>query len=288
MRAVFVGPLLVVLAAVAAWPLLRTFALALTDATLATPGAPHFVGVSNYDFLVRDPDWWRAVANTLAFTAVSVTCETILGLVVALVVDARFRGRGLLRAAVLVPWAIPTIVSAKMWAWMLHDLYGVVNEVLVTVGVLETRLAWTADPSLARFSIVAVDVWKTTPFMALLLLAALQAVPRDLYEAAALDGVSALTVFRRITLPLIRPALAVAVVFRSLDALRMFDLVYVLTPNQASTMTMSTYVRQQLIDFQDTGYGSAAASLVFAVVAVATAVYLTTVRGRLWREEPAA
>ena len=164
-----------------------------------------------------------------------------------------------LRAAMLVPWAIPTVVSAKMWSWMLHDQFGVVNHYLLQWGWIHAPIAWTADPSLSLFAIVLVDVWKTTPFMALLILAALQMVPADCYEAARVDGVPAFTVFRRITLPLISPGIAVAVVFRMLDALRVFDLIYVMTSNSRDTRSMSVFVREQLIDFQQTGYGSAAA-----------------------------
>jgi trehalose/maltose transport system permease protein len=167
-----------------------------------------------------------------------------------------------------------------MWNWMFNDLYGVVNAVLVGLHVIPSARAWTADPDLALASVVAVDVWKTTPFMALLLLAALQLLPAEIYEAARIDGVSPLRVFWRVTLPLIRPALMVAVIFRSLDALRIFDLPYVLTGNSRYTASMAVYARQQLVDFQDVGYGSAASTFLFLVVAAFTVVYLTAARVR--------
>ena len=272
--------LLGALALVALWPLARTVWFSVTDATLLDLGAAAYVGLDNYGFLLTDPGWWRSVGNTLLFTATSVTLEVCLGFAIALALDAQFPGRGALRAAVLIPWAIPTVVSAKMWAWMFHDVYGVLNEMLLGIGLIDAPVAWTASPDLAMAALVAVDVWKTTPFVALLLLAGLQMLPRDCYEAARVDGASAWTMFFRITLPLMKPALAVAVIFRILDAMRIFDLVYVLTGTSPQTMTMAVYARQQLIDFQDFGLGSAAATLLFLVIAMVTVIYMMAVRFR--------
>jgi trehalose/maltose transport system permease protein len=184
-----------------------------------------------------------------------------------------------MRAAVLIPWAIPTVISAKMWGWMLHDLYGVVNALLLAIGLIDRPLAWLANPNLSMAAVIAVDVWKATPFMALLILAALQVLPREIYEAARIDGINPVKVFFRITLPLIRPALLVAVIFRSLDALRVFDVIYVLTGNNENTATMSVYARQQLVNFQDVGFGSAAATSLFLVVAIVTVIVISA--GRL-------
>jgi trehalose/maltose transport system permease protein len=280
----FVLPLLASLAVVAGWPLARTVWLSFTDATLSG-GAHGFVGLANYVFLLDDPDWWVAVRNTLVFASISVALETALGLAIALVLDMQIRGRGLLRAAVLVPWAIPTVVSAQLWAWMLHDQYGVINEVLLALGVIEAPRAWLADRTLAMASVIAVDVWKTTPFIVLLLLAALQTVPAELHEAAKVDGAGAIRRFLVVTMPVIRPALLVAVIFRLLDALRIFDLIYVMVGNASSTATMAVYARQQMVDFQDAGYGSAASTLLFALVALATAVFISL--GRLTAPPPA-
>jgi trehalose/maltose transport system permease protein len=276
----FVTPMLLVLGAVAGWPLLRTIFFSFTDASLDTLETYSTVGVANFLALARDPDWWQAVRNTLALTVISVSLETVLGLVIALTLNAHLPGRGLLRAAVLVPWAIPTVVSAQMWNWMYNDLYGVLNAMLLGLGIIDAPWAWTASPSLALPAVILVDVWKTTPFMTLLILAALQLLPGEIYEAARIDGIPALTVFRKVTLPLIRPALMVAVIFRSLDALRIFDLPYVLTGNSRQTATMAVYARQQLIDFQDVGYGSAASTFLFAVVAAFTVIYITAGRVR--------
>ncbi len=274
----FLGPMLLVLAGVAGWPLARTIWLGFTDASLSAPGSAQFIGIENFRYLLQDPDWWRAVGNTLIFAIVSVSLETVLGLGIALALNAHFRGRGLLRAAILIPWAIPTVVSAQMWNWMYNDVFGVLNHLLVAVGVLDQPQAWTASPQTALLAIALVDVWKTTPFMALLLLAGLQMLPRDCYDSARVDGVHPFKVFWRVTLPLLRPALLVAVIFRLLDALRVFDLIYVMSGNNRDTMSMSVYARQQLVDFGDVGYGSAAATLVFAVIALFTVVYVTVLR----------
>jgi trehalose/maltose transport system permease protein len=276
----FVLPMLVVLAAVAGWPLARTIYFAFTDANLGNLEAHQRVGLANFAALARDADWWRAVANTVVFSIVSVALETVLGLVIALTLNAHLPGRGLLRAAVLIPWAIPTVVSAQMWNWMYNDLYGVLNHVFLRLHLVDAPRAFTADPELALAAVIAVDVWKTTPFMALLILAALQLLPGEIYEAGRIDGVSAWKMFWRVTLPLIRPALMVAVIFRTLDALRIFDLPYVLTGNSRYTASMAVFARQQLFEFQDVGYGSAASTFLFLVVAAFTAVYITAGRVR--------
>jgi trehalose/maltose transport system permease protein len=280
---IFMAPMLLVLALVAGWPLLRTFWFGFTDASLSDLDASEFVGLINYYYLVQDPDWWNAVWNTFVFAAVSVTLETILGLGIALALHAHFRGRGLLRAAVLIPWAIPTVVSAQMWSWMFNDVFGVINHVLVALHLIEQPIAWTASPDTALIAVIMVDVWKTTPFMALLLLAGLQMLPEECYESARIDGVHPVKVFLKVTLPLLKPALMVAVIFRVLDALRIFDLIYVMTGNNRETMSMSVYARQQLVDFQDVGYGSAAATLLFLIIALFTVIYLTL--GRFGRDE---
>lgn len=278
----FLIPMLIVLAAVAGWPLMRTIWFSFTDASFGSMAQYNLVGFENYLVydngawygVLADPDWWQAVWNTLFFTLVSVSAETVLGLIIALTLNSQFRGRGLVRAATLIPWAIPTIVSAKMWGWMLHDQFGIINDLLMTLGVISDPLNWTANADLSMWAVIMVDVWKTTPFMALLTLAALQMLPSDCYEAARVDGVHPVRVFFRVTLPLIYPALMVAIIFRILDALRVFDVIYVLTSNSRDTMSMSVYARQQLVEFQDVGYGSAASTVLFLIIALLTITYL--------------
>ena len=285
---VFLLPMLVVLLLVAGYPLLQTVWMGFTNANLTDLTQREFIGIDNYYTsvdgksygLLADKDWWRAVWNTLEFAVISVLLETILGLVVALVLNASFRFRGLVRAAVLIPWAIPTVVSAKMWGWMLNDQFGFINDKLMWLGIISEPIAWTASSDWAMKSVVMVDVWKTTPFMALLILAGLQMLPAQCYEAAKVDGIHPVKVFFKVTLPLIRPALMVAVIFRFLDALRIFDLIYVLTSNSKDTMSMSIYARQQLVDFQQVGYGSAASTMLFFIIALLTVVYIVVGRVR--------
>lgn len=285
----FLTPMLVILAAVAGWPLLRTFIFGFTDANLSDLGSYGFIGFENfyavYDGetfgLLADPEWWQAVWNTIYFSVISVSLETVLGIIVALVLNQEFKGRAIVRAAVLIPWAIPTIVSAKMWNWMLHDQFGIINDLFIALGFIDAPIAWTANPQMAMAAVIMVDVWKTTPFMALLTLAALQMLPSDCYEAAKVDGIHPVKVFFKVTLPLIKPALMVAVIFRALDALRVFDVIYVLTPNNPNTMTMSVYARQILVDFQEVGYGSAASTLLFLVIAFCIMAYIMIGRVRL-------
>ena len=283
----FLAPMLAALFFVAAWPLIRTIWFSLTDTTLSDLYGGEWIGFDNYLSLrilesgrwiwrgtLVDPAWWNAVWNTVRFAFVSVFFETILGLIVALVLNAEFKGRGFVRAAILIPWAIPTIVSAKMWAWMLNDQFGIINDILLGLGLIDQKIAWTASVDTAMTAVLIVDIWKTTPFMALLILAGLQMVPRDIYEAARLDGVNPVKVFFKVTLPLIRPALAVAIIFRMLDALRIFDLVYVLTPNSAATKTMSVISRENMIDFDKFAYGAAQSTLLFAIIAVFVSLYI--------------
>ena len=285
----FLAPMLVMLFAVAAWPLFRSILFSFTDATADTifNGEAKWIGFDNYlriqtldsgatrmRGILVDADWWNAVWNTVKFAIVSVGFETVLGLLVALVLNAEFKGRGFVRAAILIPWAIPTIVSAKMWGWMLNDQFGIINDMLLNLGIIAERIAFTSRPDTAMAAVLVVDIWKTTPFMALLMLAGLQMISRDMYEAAKLDGIHPVKVFFRVTLPLLKPAIMVAVIFRLLDALRIFDLIYVLTPKSDATMTMSVIAYQNLRDFGKYGVGSAQSTLLFAIIAVFVALYI--------------
>ncbi|RKF17456.1 sugar ABC transporter permease [Alginatibacterium sediminis] len=283
----FLAPMVTVLFCVAGWPLLRSIYFSFTDTSLTDLYGGQWVGFKNYltwttlssgrtifSGTLADPTWWNAVWNTIKFSVVSVSIETILGLMVALVLNQEFKGRGLVRAAILIPWAIPTIVSAKMWGWMLNDQFGIINHMLMALGLIDSNVAWTSNIDTAMFSVLVVDVWKTTPFMALLCLAGLQMIPRDIYEAAKIDGIHPVRVFFHVTLPLVRPALMVAVIFRMLDALRVFDLIYILTPNSKATKTMSVVSRENLIEFDKFAYGSAQSTLLFAIIAIFVCLYI--------------
>lgn len=283
----FLLPMMIALMGVAAWPLLRTIWFSFTNTSLSNLSGGEWIGFSNYltwrtldsgrtiwRGTLVDPAWWNAVYNTFRFAIISVGLETVLGLLVALVLNAEFKGRALVRAAVLIPWAIPTIVSAKLWAWLFNDQFGMVNDLLMGLGVIDHKIAWTASADTAFWAVIIVDVWKTTPFMALLCLAGLQMIPRDMYEAAKIDGIHPVKVFFKVTLPLVKPALMVAVIFRMLDALRIFDLIYVLTPNSPATKTMSIISRENLIDFDKFAYGSAQSTLLFLIIALCVVLYI--------------
>ena len=212
-----------------------------------------------------DHVWVRSIWVTLVFTVASVSLELVLGLFIAMTVHSEFRGRGAMRAVMLVPWAIPTVVSARLWELMLKDTTaGVLNRGLMLVGAIETPQSWLTTPALQLPSAVMIDVWKTSPFMALLLLAGLQVIPKELYESARVDGANRFREFVSITLPLLRPAIAVALIFRTLDALRVFDLLNVLFGR--SLHSVSTYNYQVLINNQQAGYASAVGVLIFFLI----------------------
>ena len=273
---VLVAPALFIIFGIALFPILRTFWISLHFMQAQMPGLARFIGLKNYLTIAADVRFWAALKTTVYFAVVSVGLETVLGLAVALLINREFRGRGIVRAAILVPWAIPTVVSAMMWRWMFNDQYGIVNELLKKVGLITSYHAFLGETSSALWSIVAADVWKTTPFMALLLLAGLQVIPGDLYEAADVDGASKLRQFWHITLPLLRPTLLVALLFRSLDAFRVFDLVFVLTGGGPgnSTETLSVYAYKTLFSFLDFGKGSALAIMVFLCVLLVSFLFI--------------
>jgi trehalose/maltose transport system permease protein len=228
---------------------------------------------NQYVIGATEPDFIRAIKDTLVFTVVSVILETILGLGIALVVNSGFKGRGVMRATMLVPWAIITVVSARIWQGMLGATRtGFLNVILDGLGLGNGQMAFLREASLQLPAIIAVDVWKTTSFMALLLLAGLQTIPWDLYEAADVDGASKLRQFRSITLPLLMPALTVALIFRTLDALRVFDVFQVLLGR--TRYSMATFAQDQLIQYQAAGMSSAASVIIFIMILVFAVLYI--------------
>lgn len=259
---VFVAPVLIALAVVIGYPVIRALYMSFQKDPGLDPSTGMFVeggsaGFSNYTHWLLQQcslptgetiacptgnlgsQFWMSIGITLFFTVITVALEATIGLAMAIVMGKSFKGRALLRAAVLIPWAIPTAVTARLWEFM-FQYDGVVNR------VLGTHILWTSDPWAARFAVIAADVWKTTPFMALLLLAGLQVIPNDVYEAAKVDGASAWQRFTQITLPLLKPALLVAILFRTMDALRMYDLPAIMTLNNPSTRTVSILVVDQV------------------------------------------
>lgn len=236
-----------------------------------------FGGDSGLRLLGKDPQFLKSFSNTLQFTFISVTLELLLGLIIAMVVNSRFTGRGLMRTAMLVPWAIPTVVSAALWEVIMRgDQTGILNKLLLDVGLISQAKQWLATTGPWMNSIIAVDVWKTAPFMALLLLAGLQTIPADVYEAADVDGAGKVRQFFTITLPLLRPTIAVALVFRTLDALRAFDVFSVLL--DATRPSMALYNYDRLIQGGLTGYSSAIGVIIFMLILIFTVTYVRIVR----------
>jgi trehalose/maltose transport system permease protein len=288
---VFISPVLLALLAVALWPLVTTFMTSLTNASISG-GAGHFVGLSNFlqhtdsgwAGVLASHEWWNSVGNTALFTVVTVGSETVIGMLLALVLDANLRGSRPLRAAVLIPWAIPTVVSSEIWTWMLQQQGGILNTLMQQMHLISQPIDWLSNPALMLPAVMMVDIWKTTPFMALLILAGLQTIPRDVYEAARVDDVGPLKTFFRITLPLVWPAMLVAVIFRMLDALRVFDVIYVMTGAVPQTETMAVYIQNHLVSFGEIGYASAASVVMFLFMALLLAVIIWSGRKRLLGE----
>jgi multiple sugar transport system permease protein len=276
-----VTPSLVTIALVAAYPIGYAVWLSLHEYSVRVPGLSRFAGLRNYTTALGDAEFWNALWTTLAFTGLSVALELVIGLAMALVMHEAFRGRAVVRAVVLVPWAILTVVTAVIWRSIFEPQLGLANSALSALGLPGGETVWLGEKGYAFAVLVLADVWKTAPFMALLLLAGLQVIPSDLYEAAKVDGASAWQRFRRITLPLLRPAIYVALVFRTLDALRIFDLPYVLTRGANGTETLSLYAHKKLTVDGLIGLGSALSVITFAVVIGVSLLYLRAVGGSL-------
>ncbi|MCS6924981.1 MAG: sugar ABC transporter permease [Candidatus Binatia bacterium] len=270
-------PTLAILLSIALFPLLWTVweSLHLHDLRMPWRGRP-FIGLANYAEALTDTRFWQAMGHTAAFTLVSVTVELGLGLALALVLHHRYRGRGLVRAAVLVPWAMPTVVAALVWRLMFESPVGIVNAVLTDLGVMREPLVWFTHPLAAWVPVILADVWKTTPFVAILLLAGLQTIDPTLYEAARIDGAGPWQQFCHITLPLLRPAFLVALIFRTLDAWRVFDLIYVLTGGGPGTATepIALYAFGVMFSHLRFGFGAALSVLIFLVSFALALLYI--------------
>lgn len=266
-----VGPAVLVILLVAFYPLASDLWLSLHSKNLKFParGEP-FIALANYLTIAQDGRFWNALGNTALIAAASVSAELVLGMIAALAMSRTFRGRGIVRAAVLVPWAMTTVVAARMWDWIYNANYGVFNALLVSLHIIDRYQAWTASASFSIWAVIGADVWKATPFMALLLLAGLQLIPGELYEAATIDGASVWQRYWRITVPLLKPAVLVALLFRTLDAVRIFDLPFVLTGGGPgfATETLTIYTYRTLFTNLDFGYGSALSFAAFLVVAL--------------------
>jgi multiple sugar transport system permease protein len=274
LAAAMVSPSLIVIVAVAAYPIVYAIWLSLHQYSVIHPGLSRWVGLDNYRDAVTSSTFWSSVKTTFIFTIISVSIELVLGMGMALLMHAAFRGRSVLRAVVLVPWAILTVGVAIMWRSIVAPDVGFFNQVLKALHLPGANTVWLAHNGYALAVMIFADVWKTAPFMALLLLAGLQVIPNDLYDAAKVDGATAWQRFVRITLPLLKPAILIALIFRTLDALRIFDLPYVLTQGSNGTTTLSLYAYQQLTQNRLIGPGSALSVLTFIIVMAVSMLYI--------------
>lgn len=265
----FIIPALILLSFVTIYPIIYVFYLSLHRKLLIFD-ISKFIWLENYLFLIRDDRFWNALKNTVYFTTVSISLELLLGLSIAVLLNRSFKLKGLVRAIVLIPWAIPTVVSARMWEWIYNTDFGILNYIF---GV---KINWLGNPFWAMNAAIFMDVWKTTPFVAILLMAGLLIIPQELYQAARVDGAGNWSVFRKITLPLLKPVILVVLIFRTLDAFRIFDAIYVLTGGGPAntTETLSIYAYKVLFQTLQFGYGSTLSVVVFLCIGSISVFYI--------------
>ncbi|WP_043613642.1 carbohydrate ABC transporter permease [Ensifer sp. ZNC0028] len=272
-------PLLAVMIAVIGWPLIDTIRLSFTDAKLVgTEGT--FVGFDNYAKMLGGSNFQRAFITTTWFAVVSVTAEMVLGVLAALLLNQQFRGRTALRALMILPWALPTVVNATLWRLIYNPEYGALNAALTQIGLIDSYRSWLGEPSSALTALIIADCWKNFPLVALIALAALQAVPRDITAASLVDGAGPVNRFRYVIMPYLAGPLLVALVLRTIEAFKVFDLIWVMTRGGPanSTRTLSILVYQEAFSFQRAGSGASLALIVTLLVTVLAVAYAAMVR----------
>ncbi|HAG81587.1 MAG TPA: sugar ABC transporter permease [Cyanobacteria bacterium UBA12227] len=267
-------PALLLLFLVFTYPIGRAFWLGFFTQNLGTQLQPRFSGLANYGRLLGDGRFWQSLWNTTIFTTVSILLELLIGMAIALVLDKSFRGRGLIRTVVLIPWALPTAVMGLAWAWIFNDQYGVANDILRILG--QDTVTWLGEPAWAMIALIIADVWKTTPFIAIILLAGLQSISADLYEAHAIDGANPVQSFKQITLPLLTPQILIALLFRFAQSFGIFDLVQVMTGGgpAGATEMVSIYIYATVRRYLDFGYGAALVVVTFLLL-IATVIMVS-------------
>jgi multiple sugar transport system permease protein len=279
----FLSPVILVLLVFIVAPIISSFFTSLHRIIIGLPQlGSHFVGLENYKELFRDSVARHSFWITVIFVALTTFFELLIGLLMALLINHRFPGRGMLRACVLIPWAIPTVVSAQMWRFLFNDAYGMIN--YAVFGADTARyIPWLALPGTALSAIIVADIWKTSSFAALLILAGLQIIPEELYQAARVDGAGLWRRFRHITWPLIRPALLIALLFRTIDAFRVFDLAFVMTQGGPADATnvLQLYGYKKMFVEGWMGYGSAISVCIFIMVLILSIIYVRSVGSRL-------
>ena len=286
---VFLAPALLVICLFALYPVADTIWMSFHRIILTLPGlGEKFIGIANYKALFKDPAFINSYGVTLLFVFITTAFELLFGLIIALIINQHFPGRGAVRAAVLIPWALPTVVASQMWRFIFNDQYGFLNFLLYGSNSALYE-AWLAEPATALTAILIADIWKTSSFAGLLILAGLQVIPEDLYEAARVDGAGRWQQFRYITLPMIKPAILVALLFRTMDAFRVFDLVFVMTQGGPAdaTSVVQFYGYKKIFAEGDMGYGSAVSTVIFLTILLVSLFYVRTVGMRLLKKEGA-
>ena len=278
----FVTPTFIIIALILVYPVLQSIVLSVGQSSVDGYEPYQFVGLKHYAALINDDRFWRSLSVTLVFTLISIPLELVLGVGLAMLMNESFRGKGLARLAVLFPWALPTALNALIWRWMYNADYGLFNAVGMQSGLTDGPVNWLGDETLAMASMVIVSVWKTSSFMALIILAGLQSIPRDLYEAGRMDGMTRWQEFREITLPLLKGSIMVALIIRSMDALRTFELPFNLTDGgpDSATETLSLYAYKVIFEFVEFNAGAAIVVVQFAVVFALSLVYILTLRNK--------
>ncbi|MDX2097634.1 MAG: sugar ABC transporter permease [Leptolyngbyaceae cyanobacterium bins.59] len=267
-------PAVLLLLLVFAYPIGRAFWLSLFTKNLGTELQAVFSGFTNYGRLIGDGRFWQSFWATIVFTTSAVILELLLGLGIALVLNQKFFGRDVVRTIAILPWALPTALIGLAWAWIFNDQFGVVNDILLRLGLIRNGINWLGEPALAMVALVFADVWKTTPFISILLLAGLQSISPDLYEAYSIEGASPWQSFRRITLPLLMPQILIALLFRFAQSFGIFDLVAVMTGGGpgGATEVVSLYIYSTVMRYLDFGYGAALVVVTFSLLVIAVAI----------------
>jgi ABC-type sugar transport system permease subunit len=269
-------PSLLIILGISLQPILSTLYLSLFEISRGINMQQTFVGLGNYLLLLRDPLFWVTIGRTLYFTLVSVGLELVLGLAIAQLIHSHPPGWQFLRTSLIIPWAVPTIVNGTMWRWIYNADYGALNGLLVQLGIIEKYIPWLTKPDIAMNLVIIADIWHSVPFIALILQAALATLPADLEEAAAVDGANTLQRFLLIRLPLLRPAILVALVIRTVEAFRVFDIIYVITNGGPAngTITISYLTYLEMFSFGHLGRGSALSFLISLFTLVMAFVYI--------------
>jgi ABC-type sugar transport system permease subunit len=269
-------PSLLVIAGVTLWPVISTFILSFFNAPTGINQVRTFVGLDNYIGMLKDQTFWETIGRTLYFTVVSVGLELAIGLAVAQLIHSHPLGWQFLRFGLIIPWAVPTIVNGAMWRWIYSADFGALNGLLLQLGLIKHYVAWLSLPQMAMNLVIVADLWHTMPFVALILQAALATLPEDLDEAAAVDGANAWQRFWKIRVPLLRPAILVALIVRTVDAFRVFDIVYIITSGgpayKTLTITYLTYLNS--FSFGKQGTGAALSFLISMVTIIMAFVYI--------------